>query len=147
MWNGSKNAPPCITIFSAPNYCDHDNPGTVFVTGPGVKSKILTYGEAPYKPYYLPNQKLPDEQMEDYTIEYPLEPIDALRWFMFPMRESITQFFNVVVAKINSHDEDLSSLASPEIEGTFTTAVEPARETALEAQLKILEAEMGFNSP
>ena len=30
---GNNLDPPCITIFSAPNYCGHRNPGSILVTG------------------------------------------------------------------------------------------------------------------
>lgn len=132
MWNGLVNDPPCITIFSAPNYCGHENPGTIFVTGTGLTSKVLTYGEAPYKPFYLPYQKLPDEPIEEYEIDYPIEPLDAFRWFMLPMREFITGFFNVVTAKINSQEEAESS---SEYAKTLSATSPPAQDnnTSFEA--------------
>ena len=81
MWNGLDKDPPCITIFSAPNYCNHDNSGTVFVTGPSIQSKILTFREALHKVYHLPDPEI---------FEYPVEPYDALRWFMPGLREWVS---------------------------------------------------------
>ena len=46
MWAGKNEDPVCITIFSAPNYCGHENPGSIFVTGsPKVKDRVLCYDE------------------------------------------------------------------------------------------------------
>ena len=32
LWNGDKEFPPVITVFSAPNYCGHDNEAAVMLT-------------------------------------------------------------------------------------------------------------------
>ena len=53
MWDGNKNDPTCITIFSAPNYCNHENNAAVFLVCPEQKSRVLTYGESSYTMYYL----------------------------------------------------------------------------------------------
>ena len=74
-----------MTIFSAPNYCNHLNPATVFVANRNDRPRVLVYDEAPYKPYYLPIMKADDEDLEDYRIRYPVVPNDAISWFMDPM--------------------------------------------------------------
>ena len=52
MWAGEDEDPPCITIFSAPNYCQHKNPGSILVTEhQGEKARILTYDQ--YKHNYF----------------------------------------------------------------------------------------------
>lgn len=56
MWDKENNDPACITIFSAPNYCHHENRASVFLISPKQKSKVLTYGESPYQMYYLRNR-------------------------------------------------------------------------------------------
>ena len=35
-WNGTESSqhPCCITIFSAPNYCQHENEGAIFFVSP-----------------------------------------------------------------------------------------------------------------
>ena len=53
MWDKKINDPKCITIFSAPNYCNHENRASIFLASTSEKSKVLTYGESPYNMYYL----------------------------------------------------------------------------------------------
>ena len=46
-----------ITIFSAPNYCGHENFGAIMITGQDEeeKTKILIYAEQEYyKPFFFP---------------------------------------------------------------------------------------------
>lgn len=56
MWDKCVKNPVCITIFSAPNYCNHENEAAVFLVSPGEKSKVLTYYQSPYSIYYLKNR-------------------------------------------------------------------------------------------
>lgn len=56
MWDKSVKNPVCLTIFSAPNYCYHENEAAVFLVNPGENSKILTYYKSPYEIYYLKNR-------------------------------------------------------------------------------------------
>ena len=73
MWAGEEEDPPCITIFSAPNYCDHMNPGSILITGTAsAKASILMYEESKTKPYYLPDLEIGG---------YPDDPFDAISWF------------------------------------------------------------------
>ena len=82
MWEGEDKAPVCITIFSAPNYCQHENPGTIFVTDPTIgSSRVLTFQESAHHNYFLPDPE---------TMEHPEVPFDAIRWFMPAMKEWIT---------------------------------------------------------
>ena len=54
LWGTTMSSEPrCITIFSAPNYCNHDNDGAVLLVDPGDQTKVLCYGPAPYQMYYL----------------------------------------------------------------------------------------------
>lgn len=105
MWKGKGNDPPCITIFSAPNYCGHQNPASIFVTDFDHSQKVLVYEEYPVRQYFLPDWT---------TNEYPTEPYDIFRWFMPCMREWITQFFNTVISKINDKSESLEPSYSVE---------------------------------
>lgn len=85
MWAGKDEDPPCITIFSAPNYCDHDNPGSILVTGSAKKkTSVLVYEECPNKPYYLPDYE---------TGESPEDPFDAINWFKPAMEEWLDQIY------------------------------------------------------
>ena len=57
MWHGNAAEPPLITIFSAPNYCGHENFGAIMITGQDEeeKTKILIYAEQEYyKPFFFP---------------------------------------------------------------------------------------------
>ena len=77
MWAGTNEDPPCITIFSAPNYCFNENPGSILVTaGETTKAKVLTFMESHYN-YYIPSS-MPNEEGEFEMIEYPDEPLDIL---------------------------------------------------------------------
>ena len=41
---GVDRDPPCITIFSAPNYSNHQNPGSILITGDAnKKARVLVY--------------------------------------------------------------------------------------------------------
>ena len=108
MWGGKDKEPPCITIFSAPNYCGHMNLGSIFVTGPNMESRVLTYEESKTKRYYLIDRE---------TSEYPEEPFDAFRWFMPTFSSLVAQVFNVITSKINSYEDE------PETESTSSPTV------------------------
>lgn len=46
MWAGQAEEPVCITIFSAPNYKGHENPGSIFLTGSDTeKDRVLCFEE------------------------------------------------------------------------------------------------------
>ena len=53
MWNGPDQDPPCMTVFSAPNYCLHENDAAVFTANPGELPIVSTYYEADYSMYFV----------------------------------------------------------------------------------------------
>ena len=73
--------------------------------------KILVYPEYAKKQYYLPNWA---------TNDYPVEPYDVFRWFMPPMRDWITQFFNTIVAKMHEKGDNME-VVSPSVNGETET--------------------------
>ncbi len=94
MWAGKNEDPVCITIFSAPNYCGHENPGSIFVTGsPNVKDRVLCYDEYAHQNYML---------LDRETGEYPVDPSDAITWFNEAMKEWLSEIFKSILSKINS---------------------------------------------
>ena len=54
-WNGPNEFPPCITIFSAPNYCASDNDAAVMITE-GDNVDVRTFAEKKDKPFCLPER-------------------------------------------------------------------------------------------
>ena len=52
-WNGPNEFPPCITVFSAPNYCASDNEAAVMISEED-KVDVRTFTERQDKPYVLP---------------------------------------------------------------------------------------------
>ena len=57
MWNGENNDPPCITVFSVPDYCNHHNRGAILLINPGSKNVIKTFDEAKYQMYHIGNAR------------------------------------------------------------------------------------------
>ena len=85
MWAGQDEDPPCITIFSAANYCNHDNTGAILITGSARrKTQVLVYPECTYKNYFLPDPE---------TGAYPEDDYDLFSWFMPAMNEWLTSMF------------------------------------------------------
>ena len=94
MWAGKDEDPPCITIFSAANYCQHENPGSILITGNAKrKAQILVYQECKYKNYFLPDAEtgLPPESDHD-----------IFTWFMPAINEWLTEMFRTWLDKINA---------------------------------------------
>lgn len=54
-WDGPNEFPPCITVFSAPNYCASDNDAAVMISD-GDKVDVRTFTERKDKPYVLPER-------------------------------------------------------------------------------------------
>ena len=52
-WDGNNEFPPCITLFSAPNYCGHGNDAAVMISS-GEAVDIRTFEEKKGKPVVLP---------------------------------------------------------------------------------------------
>ena len=98
MWAGEEEDPPCITIFSAPNYCDHMNPGSILITGTAsAKASILMYEESKTKPYYLPDLEIGG---------YPDDPFDAISWFQPAMNEWVSEIFTKILNKMRMMQQD-----------------------------------------
>ena len=109
MWAGKSEDPPCITIFSAANYCGHENPGSILITGNAkAKAQILVYDECQYTNYFLPNAE---------TGRYPEEPYDCINWFMPAMGEWFTEIFQTVIDKMREAEESGESEGEGEGEG------------------------------
>ena len=103
MWAGEAEEPVCITIFSAPNYKGHENPGSIFLTGSATeKDRVLCFEES-------------ESQFEKFMLPYPMtgekpeDPYDAFTWFNDATREFLSQIFQSVLKKINSVEEEMSS--------------------------------------
>ena len=91
-WAGSWSDPPCITIFSAPNYCQHGNPASILVTGnESQKARVLVYEECSQKNYFLPDTE---------TGLYPEKPFDVFNYFMPAIGEWMNEIFTSVINKI-----------------------------------------------
>lgn len=54
-WDGPNEFPPCITVFSAPNYCASDNDAAVMISD-GDRVDVRTFTERQDKPYVLPER-------------------------------------------------------------------------------------------
>ena len=54
-WDGPNEFPPCITVFSAPNYCASDNDAAVMISE-GEKVDVRTFTERQDKPFVLPER-------------------------------------------------------------------------------------------
>ena len=54
-WDGPTEFPPCITVFSAPNYCASDNDAAVMISE-GEKVDVRTFTERQDKPFVLPER-------------------------------------------------------------------------------------------
>ena len=54
-WDGPNEFPPCITVFSAPNYCASDNDAAVMISD-GDKVDVRTFTERQDKPFVLPER-------------------------------------------------------------------------------------------
>lgn len=63
-WDGPNEFPPCITVFSAPNYCASDNDAAVMISE-GDKVDVRTFTERKDKPYVLP------ERADAFTVMQP----------------------------------------------------------------------------
>ena len=57
MWNGENNDPPCITVFSVPDYCKHNNRGAILSINPGSKNIMKIFDEAKYQMYHIGNAR------------------------------------------------------------------------------------------
>ena len=137
LWAGADAEPPVITIFSAPNYCEHENLAAILVTGSATeKARILTYYES------CGNYYLPDHQVDDETerVFYPLIPHNAFTSFAYLLKEWITQIFQTILDLMNSADEGLATIMEeaepakmPEAENLDSEGREdvPAEETKL----------------
>ena len=71
---------------------------------------------------------------DQVTFEYPAEPFDAIRWFMPAFREYVTNFFDIVNAKIHQAAARIPDTEEqpPQIEVDATNVVEqqaPPEET------------------
>lgn len=100
MWAGPQADPPCITIFSAPNYCEHENPASILITRNGSeKAKILTYMESCH------NFFLPDNDPDDDRTTFPMIPHDAFTSFAPYMKNWLTEVFQIILDKINDPGE------------------------------------------
>ena len=51
---GEKQEPVCITIFSAPNYCQSLNEAAIMSMSEEHQLDVLTFEETAHKPYTLP---------------------------------------------------------------------------------------------
>ena len=138
MWNGKGKDPPCITIFSAPNYCGHENPASIFVTDKNkgsAGSKILVYEEYHRNTYFLPDYE---------TGEHPDDPFDVLTWFMPAFREWTTQFFNTVISKINEKGElipDTEENTRPGSVVDTPAGLEPPTSTEVDVKISVAGTE------
>ena len=54
-WDGPEAFPPCITVFSAPNYCASANDAAVMISD-GEKVDVRTFTERQDKPFVLPER-------------------------------------------------------------------------------------------
>ena len=54
-WDGPNEFPPCITVFSAPNYCASDNDAAVMISE-GDRVDVRTFTERQDKPFVLPER-------------------------------------------------------------------------------------------
>ena len=54
-WDGPNEFPPCITVFSAPNYCASDNEAAVMISD-GDRVDVRTFTERQDKPFVLPER-------------------------------------------------------------------------------------------
>ena len=63
-WNGPNEFPPCITVFSAPNYCASDNEAAVMISEED-KVDVRTFTERQDKPYVLP------ERVDAFSVVQP----------------------------------------------------------------------------
>lgn len=98
MWAGPNADPPCITIFSAPNYCEHENPGSILVTASSTeKAKILTYLESNHN-FFLPDHR------DDDDIVYPMVPNDAFSSFAPYMCDWLTEIFQTILDIMNDEE-------------------------------------------
>jgi len=55
-WDGPTEFPPCITVFSAPNYCASDNEAAVMISD-GDRVDVRTFTERTDKPFVLPERQ------------------------------------------------------------------------------------------
>lgn len=55
-WNGANEFPPCITVFSAPNYCSSGNEAAVMISEAD-RVDVRTFSERTDKPFILPEQQ------------------------------------------------------------------------------------------
>lgn len=53
-WNGDEEFPPCVTVFSAPNYCDMKNDAAVMISE-GEEVDLKTFQAKKNIPYILPD--------------------------------------------------------------------------------------------
>ena len=77
-----------MTIFSAPNYCNHENDAAVFLVEPGKQSRVLCYGESPYQMYYLRDR------------------VDGLTTFMPAIVEELVYFMECLFEFCNEPSEE-----------------------------------------
>jgi len=57
-WGEEDDEPTCITIFSAPNYCQSTNEAAIMSLSEDRKIDVLTFEETSNKPYALPGGAL-----------------------------------------------------------------------------------------
>ena len=98
MWAGTNEDPPCITIFSAPNYCEHENPASILITGTSAeKAKVLIFMESCHN-YFL------EDHRNDDRIIYPMVPNDIFTSFAPYMCNWLTEIFQTVLDVINEQE-------------------------------------------
>ena len=74
LWRGEDKDPPCITIFSAPNYCQHRNLGAVLVfKNQGEKAQVLTYSQHQHN-YFMRLQDWEDPDFDSDRPRYSDDP-------------------------------------------------------------------------
>lgn len=55
-WHGDEEFPPCITVFSAPNYCGHGNEAALMISD-GEAVDVRTFNTYKKKPYVLQDRQ------------------------------------------------------------------------------------------
>ena len=129
-WNGPNEFPPCITIFSAPNYCASDNDAAVMITE-GDNVDVRTFAEKKDKPFCLP------ERPDAFQIFWPRMTSHILECVHLIMKFVVCES-NSEIAPVLKRTSSIDSKYIQRVIAHSKKSLSPEEQDKLEDAAKIL---------